>query len=111
MPRTPKAAAAATPPALQIPVLDDAAGDAFARYQREKEKARKAWQADAKAKEAKESVIVAMGDHMLAWLPDGRLVQRIPKSRKMPAKAAHTQAWEDLIESDLGPAAAVAEAA
>jgi hypothetical protein len=84
--------------AIAVPMLDDAAQEAFDRYQREKAKAAKAYQADQKAKEAKSAVLEAMGEARMARLPDGRVIQRLPRSRNMPSKPAHVQQWEDLLE-------------
>ena len=83
---------------IPVPTLDADAQRAFDVYEREKAKAAKAYAADAKAKDAKATVIAAMGDSRIARLPDGRLIQRLPRSRNMPAKGAHVQSWEELLE-------------
>jgi hypothetical protein len=91
----------ATPQKLSLPVLDDGAAKLFDQYLRSKALAAKAYDHDKKAKQAKVGVIEAMGESMIAQLPDGRIVQRINKSRKMAAKPAHEQSWEDLIQAEL----------
>lgn len=68
----------------------------FDKMQKAKAKAKKAYPAEKQAKECKAAVIEAMGDCMLARLPDGRVIQRVPRSRDMPSKPKHTQTWEDL---------------
>jgi hypothetical protein len=91
---------------LPIPLLGEDAQKAFDAFLRESAKAKKGYQAGEKAKEHKTNVIDLMGDARLARLPDGRLIQRIPKSRNMPAKGAHVQQWEELSEVALTDTAA-----
>ena len=76
--------------------LDAEAMRLFDKMQAEKKKARKAYAADKSAKLCKESVIAAMDGEMFAKLPDGRIIQRVPRCREMPARKKQLQQWEDL---------------
>jgi len=91
---------------LVLPTLGEELQAEWDRYLREKARAAKGYQADAKAKEAKGTILEAMGAARMARLPDGRIIQRLPKSRQMPSKPAHTQTWEELVEFEQLPAAA-----
>lgn len=92
--------------------LDAETADLFNKMLLAKSKAKRAYAEEKKARNCKAAVIAAMGEVMFAKLPDGRVIQRVPRSRDMPAKPKHTQRWEDLnvaiIPDDQDPVVALA---
>jgi len=84
-------------------VLSEAAQAAFDKYLGAKATKKRAdstsRKADDQKKEALATVTGEMGDDMRAALPDGRIVQRLPKSMHRKAQPAKDFEWEELIEA------------
>ena len=80
--------------------VDDAVAAAWDKYVRENGRAKKAYGYSKKAKEAKQTVVEAMGEATRVRLPDGRILQRVTKSRTMPAQPKRDQEWQDVFEAE-----------
>lgn len=70
-------------------------------YLREKELAKGASTHDEARKKHQNQLVKNIGEFTHGRLPDGRVIQIIPKSRPIAAKAAYEQKWVELHEVQL----------
>lgn len=86
----------------QVAVLDQDAMKKFDEFKRKSEIARKGSRAGEDAKQLKKEICEAMGDCVIAELPDGRRLQRVEKSSHHKARKAQNYYWDELneIEAD-----------
>lgn len=84
--------------AVEVPLLDQQAQEAFDRHQRLARKAAAGRKADEQSKAARDEVVQAMGEHVLARLPDGRMIHRKHQQRHWGALPARDVEWDEVDE-------------
>lgn len=83
---------------VDVPVLDADAQKKFDEYLKQNKIASKGRRATDAAHVLRDAIVALMGDAMLARLPDGRCIQRVPQSREYPAKKKAIFKWDQLNE-------------
>jgi hypothetical protein len=82
----------------RVAKLDEAAQKKFDAFKSKSEFARKGARAGEEAKKLKTEICEAMGDCIVAELPDGRRLQKVSKSAHRKAAKAYDYSWEELNE-------------
>lgn len=78
--------------------LDDDAQVKFDKFLRKTKIARDGSKAGAEAKTLKEEIVLAMGESVIAQLPDGRRIQKVQKHAHRNPMPARDDAWWELSE-------------
>lgn len=86
----------------ELPLLSQQAAAAYERFVRLGEKIRKAMAFNKDKRAARDAVLAEMDElgATRARLPDGRILQRIPKTRQVKAQQARVDEWQELIVVD-----------
>ncbi|MBK8916422.1 MAG: hypothetical protein IPM64_17795 [Phycisphaerales bacterium] len=83
---------------VEVVVLDEDAQKKFDEYLKQNKIASKGRRATDAAQALRDQLVERMAGAMLAQLPDGRCIQRVPQRREYPAKKAVVFEWDQLNE-------------
>ena len=82
----------------EVVVLDDEAQSKFDKFLKANKVASKGRRATDESRALRDEIVELMGEAMLAQLPDGRRIQRVPQCRHYPPKRAAVIEWDELNE-------------
>lgn len=83
---------------VQIPVLDEKRQKQFDEFKKKQRLASRGRVADNQARALRDEIVEAMVGALLAKLPDGRMIQRVPQEIEYDAKPATTIKFDKLNE-------------